>query len=164
MSVLGHLPGPVSCQEARTAFFSSPTGKVHNPELSRTDSQMYCTFPPAAGQFVWCRHRASFVLAMSGRPSSRAKEPARLYQLFKFRADKAYTVPGEYTPRLLDEPTLAFPAAHCLPHYLVLVSVCDAEPLISGIVRSVIQDSRSLSCQDHLRILIRGKIKNSHSI
>lgn len=38
----------------------------------------------------------------------------------------------------------------------------ESEVPTSGIVYSVIQESRSFSCWDHLRILIRGKIKNSH--
>ena len=50
-----------------------------------------------------------------------------------------------------------------LPHYFILVFACVAEPPTSDIVPSVIPE-RSLSCQDHLRILIRVKIKKSHGL
>lgn len=58
-----------------------------------------------------------------------------------------------------------FPSCHessIYPHYFVLCVGCEPQAPTSGIVYSAIQERRSLSCRDHLGILIRGKIKNSH--
>ena len=115
---------------------------------------------------MWCRNRASFVLAVSGRPSNRGKEPTHPHQLFKFRADKGYTVPGECILQFPDEPALAFPASHyqysVYPTIWYLSLPVMLNPSVSGIVHSVIQDSRSLSCHDHLRILIKDQKQSQH--
>lgn len=82
-------------------------------------------------------------------------------------AGKGYLVPEECILEFPEEPTLSFPASHYQYYvyptmwYLSLPVMLNLP--LSGIVHTGIQESRSLSCQDHLRILIRRKIKHNLS-
>lgn len=98
-------------------------------------------------QFVWCWNRRSFVLDFSGRP--RWQNDTSCSFAPDFSSSELVHLSGAcriFTPwSFLVGPLIScFLPVFGLPHYLVLVFACVAEPLTSGIVGTLC-DSREVS-------------------
>lgn len=155
-SVPGHSAGACTMSGSMVAFFSSPAEKVCTAQGQVTNR--WDALPASTGMeghLFWILQAG---LGSRDRTHSSA-QPAHTQSWGPWRGEGrgAWRVfPAATAP--LPLPTIGIP----FTRDAVLVSAADAESPTSGTVHSMIRESRYLSCQDHLSILIRGKIKNGH--
>lgn len=163
--------GPALCQDAWVVFFSSSREKTCSSELNRFDSQARVTHlyePSCTSCGVGIRDHLFWIF--QGSRGSRETEPTHQHRPSQIQSWGPYVIKAKWCvgrvsysfPINLHSHFPFLPRVFYLPHYFVLCVGCEPKAPTSGIVYSAIQESRSLSCRDHLGILIRGKIKNSH--